>query len=245
MKYLIIIFLITPVLAFSQIDFAKQVKKKDMKDVSFFDEIDENGKITYGFKIGGKLVGANLVADKKTGVNIYSTYNTNNQMDGTTIIQNQQTKDVELYTYRKNIKEGPAFQMSPKAVGWSNVFENDKPTNKQYKVNHSFDYYTAKNTTSFEGFTYQKYKSSVAIGYFAYSKAAYPIVFYYDGGDAYYGQCIQGQRKEFGVYFYSDKTTYIGAWHNGYKSGLGFKVDANGKVLEKGFYDDGKLIIAL
>jgi hypothetical protein len=245
MKFLILFLLITPSLAFSQIDFGNQIKKKDMKDVSFYQGADSQGNTVYGFKIDDKFVGANLIMNKQTGINIFSNYNIKNEIDGTTIVLNQKTGEVELYTYRKNIKEGPAFQMTAKSVGWSNVFSKGEPTSKQYKVNHSFDYYLPRNYSTFEGFTYQKYKTSFAIGYFAYGKAAYPIVYIFDDGSSYYGQCIQGLRKEFGVYFYKDNSTYIGAWDKGSKNGLGFKVDSYGKITEKGFYDDGELVIKL
>ena len=245
MKHFLLIIFISPLLAFSQIDYGNQVKKKDMKDVTFYQTTDNSGNTVYGFKMDGKLVGSNLIVNKQTGINIFSNYNTKNEMDGTTIVLNQKTGEVELFTYRKNVKDGPAFKMSKKRVVWSNVFAKGEPTDKQYKVNHDFDYSLPRNYSTFEGFTSQKYKSSVAVGYFAYSRASYPIVFAFDDGSSYYGQCIQGERKEFGVYFYPDNSTYIGAWDKGDKNGLGFKVDSNGKVTEKGFYDDNKLVISL
>lgn len=245
MKYLFLIFIALPAFAFSQIDFGKQVKKKNMKDVTFFNATDNTGNTVYGFQIDGKLVGPNMVANTTIGVTTYSNYNTNNDMDGTTVVMNNKTGDIEMYTYRKNMKEGPAFQLNATKIGWRTMFEKDKPTDQEYKVNHTFDYNTSSNYTTFDGFSIEKYKTSQAIGYFAYGRAAYPIIFVYNEGGSYYGQCIQGQRKEFGVFFYSDKSKYVGAWHQGYKEGLGFKIDANGKVTEKGFYDAGKLKVAL
>ncbi len=244
-NYLVLLLLILPSLAFSQIDFAKQVKKKDVKNVKFYATTDGEGNNAYGFKIDGKLVGPNMVISNRGEIVTYSNYNKNNDMDGTTIVMNNTSGEIDLYTYRKNEKDGPAFQIASGKVGWIKMFEKGQPSNKEYKVNHAFDYYTPSKSTSFDGFTMEKYKSSYALGYFAYGRASYPIIFVYNEGDSYYGQCIQGQRKEFGVYIYKDKSKYVGAWHQGYKEGLGFKVDAKGEIVEKGFYKGGKLVTSI
>lgn len=230
----------------AQINYGKQIGKKEVKKdlVSFVQSTDENGNVTYGFVMDNQAVGGqmNVTTDGKS---IYQSFNKDHELDGTKIIMNSNSGEIELYTYRKNEKNGPAFKISGGEIAWQKQFEDDEVSGKDYEVNHSFDYYTDKNSESFEGFTIEKYDGSYALGFFAYGRRAYPIIHVWDSGSSYYGQCIQGLRKEFGVYFYDDGSKYIGAWHNNYKEGLGFKVDKGGKVIEKGYYKKGSLSIAL
>ncbi|MCX7548729.1 hypothetical protein OS188_12270 [Xanthomarina sp. F1114] len=231
---------------FAQISYAKQVGKKEVKKelVSFHENTDANGNVTYGFLMDGLAVGGQMLVTTD-GKSIYQTFNKNHELDGTKIIMDRNSGSIELYTYRKNEKNGPAFKIAGGEIAWEKQFKNDKATGKDYKVNHSFDYYADKNSESFDGFTIEKYNGSYALGYFAYGRRAYPIIHIWDEGSSFYGQCIQGLRKEFGVYFYDDGSKYIGAWHNNYKEGLGFMMDKDGKVTEKGYYKKGSLDIAI
>lgn len=245
-KVLLFISLLTVSLSFSQIDYGKQVKKKEVEKglISFVNTTDDKGNISIGFRMDNLPVGAQLNIDA-TGVRTYSTYNKEHVMDGTTIIMNSNTGEVTLYTYRNNLLDGPAFQIANGKVAWTKQFKKGYEDPNGYTVNHSFDYYTDKNKPNFEGFTAEKYKTSTAIGYFAYGTKAFPIIQVWDAGGSYYGQCIQGERKEFGLYFFPNKSIYVGAWHKNDQEGLGFKLDANGTVTEKGYYDNAELKISL
>lgn len=230
----------------AQINYGNQIGKKEIKKslVSFVQNTDNNGNTTYGFTIDGLPVGGQMqtTIDGKT---MYRTFDKNHELDGTEIIMDRNSGDIELYTYRKNQKNGPAFKITNGKIAWQRQYKNDAATGKDYEVNHSADYYIDRNSISFEGFTMEKYNGSYALGFFAYSKRAYPIIHVWDEGDSFYGQCIQGLRKEFGVYFYQNGNKYIGAWHNNQKEGLGFTLDNGGKVLEKGYYKDGRLDIGI
>lgn len=244
-NFILIACTLVSTLGFSQIDFGKQVKKKEVEKglVTFEKSTDDKGTIIYGFKIEGKAVGAQLSIDN-TGVRTYCSFNKDNQMDGTTIIMNSDAGEITLYTYRNNEKDGPAFKMANGKVAWSKQFKKGKDDPKGYVVNHDFDY-EKKQLQTLEGFTIDKNKGSTAIGYFAYGRKAYPMIHVWDEGTSYYGQYIQGERKEFGVYFYENGDKYIGAWHKNAMEGLGFKVTKAGEVIEKGFYKSGKLILNL
>lgn len=243
-KCLFLIVLFTTSFSFSQIDFGKQIKKKDLPNVTFEKTTDAEGNVTFGFKMNGLPVGGQMVLGT-AGITKYMTFNKKHEIDGTMIIMKKNSGEIELYTYRKSQKNGPAFKMNGGNIAWHKQFEDDAATEKEYEVNHTFDYYSNKNTPSFEGFTIEEYKTSIAIGYFAYSKMAYPIIRVWNEGGSYYGQCIQGERKEFGAYFFADGKKYIGAWHKNDQEGLGFMIDKDGKVIEKGFYKDGKLEISI
>jgi hypothetical protein len=229
----------------AQINYGKQIGKKEVKKgkVTFVQNTNNKGDTTYGFTMDGLPVGGQMqtTIDGKT---TYQTFDKNHELDGTKIIMDRNSGGIELYTYRKNQKDGPAFKISNGKISWQRQYKNDVPTGKDYEVNHNFDFYTS-SSSSFEGFTMEKYKSSYALGFFAYSKRAYPIIHVWNSGSSFYGQCIQGLRKEFGVYFYEDGSKYIGAWDANYKEGLGFKLDKGGKVIEKGYYDKGKLKIGI
>jgi hypothetical protein len=244
-KSTLFICLLFTAIGFAQIDYGNQVKKNDVKKglITFEKSTDNNGVVTFGFKMEGKPVGAQMILSP-TGITTYLNCNKDNHIDGTTLIMDKNSGEISLYTYRKSKKDGPAFKMANGKILWNKQFKDDKATGKEYEVNHSFDYYT-RSGSSFEGFTMEKYKESYALGYFAYGKRAYPIIHVWNDGDQFYGQCIQGLRKEFGVYFYADGSKYIGAWDDNYREGLGFKVDKNGAVIEKGFYKGGKLEISI
>ncbi|MVO09300.1 hypothetical protein GOQ30_09035 [Flavobacterium sp. TP390] len=245
-KALLFISLLLVSLSFSQIDYGKQVKKKDVDKglISFVKTTDDKGNVSIGFRMDDLPVGPQLNIDA-AGIKTYSNYNKDHVMDGTTIIMNSSTGEVTLYTYRNNLLDGPAFQIANGKIAWTKQFKKGFEDPNGYTVNHSFDFYTDKNKPNFEGFTIEKYKTSYALGYFAYGSKAFPIIQIWDAGDSFYGQCIQGLRKEFGVYFFANKNIYIGAWHKNNQEGLGFIVDKNLTVIQKGFYDAGTLKISL
>ena len=232
--------------AMAQINYGNQVGKKEVKkgEVTFEQKTDDKGNTTIGFIMDGLPVGGQKVVTID-GQTIYQTYNRKHELDGTKIIMDKNSGSIELYTYRKNQKNGPAFKVSNGKIAWQKQFEDDKPSGKDYKVNHSADYYAGRNSANFEGFTMEKYKDSYALGFFAYGRRAYPIIHTWNSGGSYYGQCIQGLRKEFGVYFYEDGGMYVGAWNNNSKEGLGFKMDKGGKVTEKGYYKKNIINIEL
>ncbi|MGB5981137.1 MAG: hypothetical protein WBG46_03235 [Nonlabens sp.] len=230
--------------AFAQIQYGNQIGKKEVRKglVTFAQNTDDKGNSTYGFTMDGLPVGGQMQLTTD-GKSIYQTYNKDHELDGTQIILDRNSGNIEMYTYRKNEKNGPAFKITNGNVAWHRQYKKDIATDKDYEVNHSADYYSGRISDSFDGFTIDKYKGSYALGFFAYGRRAFPIIHVWDAGDSYYGQCIQGLRKEFGVLFYKDGSKYIGAWHKNYKGGLGFMLDKGGKVIEKGFYKNGSLDI--
>lgn len=245
-KIQILICLLISSYTFSQIDYGKQVKKKDVEKglIAFVNTTDDRGNVTIGFTMNDLQVGSQLFIDAN-GNKTYANYNKDHQMDGTTIIMNTSTGEITLFTYRDNILDGPAFKITNGNVAWTKQYKKGKEDLKGYTVNHSADYYTDKNTPSFEGFTIEKYKGSFALGYFAYGRRAFPMIHIWDEGDSFYGQYIQGVRKEFGVYFYKNGDKYIGAWNNNAIEGLGFTMNKNGEVISKGYYKDGEINIKL
>lgn len=245
-KIILFIALLCTSFSFSQIAFANQVKKKEVEKglVTFEKTTADNGAVIYGFKMNDKPVGGQFVI-QNNGERTYCTYNKDHELDGTTIIMNGDSGEITMYTYRKNEKDGPAFKLANGKVDWTRQFKKGKEDPKGYTVNHTFDYYAKNQSPTFEGFTIEKYKSSYALGYFAYGRKAYPIIHIWDEGDSFYGQCIQGERKEFGVYFYKNGDKYIGAWNKNDMEGLGFKITKGGEVIEKGFYKDNKLEVSL
>jgi hypothetical protein len=76
-------------ITFSQIDYGKQVKKKDVDKglVTFENGTDEKGNVFYRFKMDGNVVGGSLLINT-AGISTYANYNTNHEMDGTTIEMN-------------------------------------------------------------------------------------------------------------------------------------------------------------
>jgi hypothetical protein len=230
----------------AQIDYGNQIGKKEVKKglVTFEEKTDESGNVTYGFLMDGLPVGGQMQITID-GKSMYQTYDKKHQVNGTKIIMDRNSGDIEMYTYRKNEKNGPAFKITNGKIAWQRQYKNDEATDKDYEVNHSADFYTDRNSNSFDGFTIEKYKSSYALGFFAYGRKAYPIIQVWDAGSSYYGQCIQGLRKEFGVYFAKDGSKYIGAWHDNQKEGLGFEIDQGGKVVKKGYFKDGGLDIEI
>lgn len=231
----------------AQQNFGNQVSKKDVKKglITFETFTTSDGSISYGFKMNGLIVGPNMVLHTN-GKTVFVSYNKDHEMDGTLIEMDKLQGTTELYTYRKNQKNGPAFKMANGKPIWTKQFKNDKTDSEGYKVNHNADFYPKNDGKSFDGFTIDKYNNdSYAIGYFAYGRRAFPIIHVWPDGDNYMGQCIQNYRKGFGVFFYNDGSKYAGSWDENYKEGLGFLVDKNGEITEKGYYDNGKLIIAL
>ena len=233
-------------ICFSQQNFGNQAGKKEVKKglVSFETFTADNGDVSYGFRMNGLIVGPNMVLHSD-GRTTYANYNKDHQKDGTLIIMNKQQGTIELYTYRKDKKEGPAFKMANGNIEWKKQFANDKEDPNGYKAN-VVDYGYGQNPNGFNGFNMEKYDNgSYAIGYFLFSKKSFPAIQVWKDGAQYMGQHIQGLRKEFGVYFYEDGSKYIGSWHKNYKEGLGFKIDKNGNITEKGYYEDNVIKTAL
>lgn len=241
-----ILLLLTVTMSFSQQNFGNQAGKKEVKKglITFETFTNSDGAVSHGFRMDGLIVGPNMVmhADGKT---TFVNYNKDHQKDGTLIEMDKEKGTIELYTYRKDKKEGPAFKMANGKVEWQKQFDNDKEDLKGYKAN-VVDYGYGQNPNGFNGFNIEKYDNgSYAVGYFLFSKRSFPAIQVWKSGEQYMGQHIQGLRKEFGVYFYDDGSKYVGSWHKNYKEGLGFKIDKNGNITEKGYYEDNVLKTAL
>ncbi|SMC82891.1 MORN repeat-containing protein [Cellulophaga tyrosinoxydans] len=245
-KTTLILLFLSITVGFSQQNFGNQVGKKEVKKdlITFKKFTNTDGAISYGFRMDGLIVGPNMVlhTDGKT---TFTNYNKDHQKDGTLIEMNKEEGSIELYTYRNDKKEGPAFKMAGGKIAWQKQFNNDKEDIKGYKAD-VVDFGYGQNSNGYNGFNMEKYDNdSYAIGYFLFSKRSFPIIHVWKDGAQYMGQCIQGLRKEFGVYFYADGSKYIGSWHKNNKEGLGFKIDKNGTITEKGYYEDNVLKTAL
>lgn len=240
----ILLFIITT--SFSQQNFGNQAGKKEVKKnlISFETFTDSVGSVSHGFRMDGLIVGPNMVMHTD-GKITFANYNKDHQIDGTQIIMDKEKGTLELYTYRENKKEGPAFKMANGNIEWKKQFKNDIEDLNGYKSN-TVDFGYGQNPNGFNGFNMEKYDNgSYAIGYFLFSKRSFPAIQVWKSGEQYMGQHIQGLRKEFGVYFYNDGSKYVGFWHKNYKEGLGFKIDKNGNITEKGYYEDNVLKTAL
>ena len=62
------------------------------------------------------------------------------------------------------------------------------------------------------------------------------------GGDKYIGGYVDGERDGWGVYLWKNGHKYIGKFRDGYFEGAGIRKNANGKILEEGIWEKGKLI---
>lgn len=100
--------LIFSTICFAQVKKKTQVSKKDVKSglVTFESFTNDKGDVSYGFRIGGLIVGPNMVL-QSDGKTTYVHYNKNNVMDGTLIEMDKQSGTVSLFTYRDGLKDGP------------------------------------------------------------------------------------------------------------------------------------------
>lgn len=223
-----------------------QVNKKDIKKglVSFNSSTDENGAVSFGFTMNGASVGPNMVLHPN-GKTTYVSYNKDHQMDGTMIIMKKQEGTVELYTYRNNKKNGPSFKMVNGKPTSPEQYKNDRIDANGFVVDPPGEYVRVKGD-GLTGFTMEKYdNNSYAIGYFKYGYRYSPMIHVWDNEDVYYGQYLGGSRNGFGVYFHNNGKKYAGDWNENYKEGLGFTVDKEGNLIEKGYYEGGVLKIPL
>ncbi len=166
-------------------------------------------------------------------------------MDGTMIIMKKQEGTTELYTYRKNRKNGPSFKMVNGKLTSLDQYKNDMIDANGFVVKPPGRYVRIKDD-GVTGFTMEKYdNNSYAIGYFKYGYRYSPMIHVWEDVDVYYGQYLGGTRNGFGVYFYEGGEKYAGDWSDNYKEGLGFMLDKDGNVTEKGYYEGGVLKIPL
>lgn len=245
-KTIQIIALLVVTFGYAQQNFSKQVGKKDVKKglISFKSFTNENGDVSYGFRKDSLIVGPNMIlhADGKV---TYQTYNKDNQLDGTVIKMDKEKDIVELYTYRDGKKDGPSFTLTNGKPTKSEQYKDDKIDLKGYVVEPPGKYALIKGDGK-SGFTMDKYDNgSYALGYFKHGYRLFPMIHVWKDGDAYYGQYLYDKRRGFGVYFYNDGKKYIGDWDDNYKEGIGFMVDKNGTIIEKGYYEGGVLKTAM
>lgn len=237
-----LVMLILTTFCFAQQNFGDHVGKKDVKKglISFETFTAENGDVSYGFRMDGLIVGPNMIlhTDGKT---TYVNYNKDHQKDGTLVEMNKQQGTIELYTYRKDQKDGPAFKIANGNIEWKKEFKKDKEDLRGHVVPPPGKYVLVKGDGK-SGFTMEKDDKGYALGYFRYGYRQFPMIHVWNTGNSYYGQYLAGERKGFGVYFYKEGGKYVGMFDEGYFEGLGFTVDKDGNVTEKGYYDDGKLV---
>lgn len=221
-----------------------QAGKKEVKKglVSFETTTADDGAVHYGFKMNGLDVGPHMVL--RTNGTTYSTYNREHHLDGPLIEMGKEQGTIELYTYRKNKKNGPAFKMANGKVAWQKQFKNDTEDINGFQVDAPGQYAQIKGDGT-SGFTMEKYDKAYAIGYFKWGYRYLPMIHVWDDGHSYYGQYLGGGRNGLGVMFYPDGSKYVGVWNDSYREGLGFVMDKDGNVVEKGYYDGGTLKTAL
>jgi hypothetical protein len=230
---------------FSQENFKNQITKKDLKKstVTFESFTNENGDVSFGFRLDSLIVGPNLVISSN-GTKTYQNYNKDHEIDGTVINMYKEKDEIELFTYRKGLKNGPAFTMTGGKPTKKEQYKNDKIDLGGFKVDPPGKYQLIKGD-GFSGFTMEKYENnSYAIGYFKHGYKWMPIIHVWESGESYYGQCMS-VRQGFGIYAYKNGDIYVGMWDDNYREGLGFVIDKNGNITEKGFYEGGVLKTAM
>lgn len=230
---------------FSQENFKNQITKKDLKKstVTFKSFTNENGDVSFGFRLDSLIVGPNLVISSN-GTKTYQNYNKDHEIDGTVINMYKEKDEIELFTYRKGLKNGPAFTMTGGKPTKKEQYKNDKIDLGGFKVDPPGKYQLIKGD-GFSGFTMEKYENnSYAIGYFKHGYKWMPIIHVWESGESYYGQCMS-VRQGFGIYSYKNGDMYVGMWDDNYREGLGFVIDKNGNITEKGFYEGGVLKTAM
>lgn len=244
-----LVFLLIIICGYAQDNQKNQAGKKEVKKglVSFEAYTANNGDVSYGFRINGLIVGPNMVLHTD-GSTTYQNYNKDNKIDGVVINMKKQEGTIDLYTYRESKKNGPAFKMANGKVAWNKQFKDDIEDIRGFVVKDPGQYAQIKGD-GISGFTMEKYdtSNSYALGYFKWGYRYSPMIHVWENSEwnSYYGQYLGGGRNGFGVLFYTDGNKYIGHWDENYKEGLGFVVDKDGNVVEKGYYDNGRLITSL
>ncbi len=221
----------------------KEVKKGLISFKSF---TAGNGDASYGFTMNGLIAGPNMVLHTD-GSTTYQNYNKDSKIDGVVINMKKQEGTIELYTYRESKKNGPAFKMTNGKVTWNKQFKNDTEDIKGFVVKSPGQYAQIKGDGK-SGFTMEKYDNSYAIGFFKWGYRYSPMIHVWDDSKlfkSYYGQYLGGGRNGFGIMFYTNGDKYVGYWDGNYKEGLGFMMDKDGNVTEKGIYKGGRLITPL
>ncbi|WPR72807.1 hypothetical protein SLW70_06680 [Flavobacterium sp. NG2] len=229
----------------AQSNFNKQPGKKEFKKgmVTYESFTDSNGAVSYGFRINGLIVGPNMVLHTN-GKSSFVNYNLSSQMDGTLIEMDKNSGTIDLITYRDGEKDGPSFKITNGKPSSSQQYKNGKIDPKGFNPPPPGKYALQKGDGK-TGLTMEKYDKSYALGYFIHGYRNFPMIHVWNDGDSYYGQYMFGERRGFGVFFYKNGNKYVGYWDENYREGLGFLVDKNGVVIEKGYYDDGKLVTPL
>lgn len=231
----------------AQIDFAKQIKKKDLDQIEFKSITTDNGDVIHGFFMNNLVVGP-YMSHKANGIIEYKSYNKKHQIDGSVITFNQLDATVTLQNFRKGVAEGGAFQFKNGNVTWAKTFE------KGISVEDNLGMYRANKANALDcigdclnGFGVKKNTkiNSVTIGFFAFERTLYPALTTYNDNGQYFGQFIHGIREQFGIYKFSDGNRYIGFWKKGSQEGYGFYIDKEGKIIEKGYYKKGSLAISM
>lgn len=224
-----------------------QPGKKEVKkgEISFKSFTAENGDVSYGFRMDGLIVGPNMVLHTD-GSTTYQNYNKESKIDGVVIQMKKQEGTIELYTYRHSKKNGPAFKIANGKVEWKEQFKDDNRDLNGFVVEPPGKYALIKGD-GISGFSMEKYDESYALGYFKWGYRFSPMIHVWENSEwySYYGQYLGGGRNGFGVLFYTNGDKYIGYWDDNYKEGLGFWLDKDGNITEKGHYKGGELEIAL
>ena len=238
---LFILFTITCSIAFSQV----KLSKKELRELSFKEEIGAKGAHTFGFYLDGKPIGPYLgIKDSEM---VYLDYNKDQKSEGFTLYVNRETGENILATAKKGKKEGPFFSIKAGEVQYAR--EADKKGNVT-----DIDLYYQQNLSNksgcrgncVDGFGLIKYdEGNYAFSYFAYGNKFWTTYHIFPSGNVYRGSTVLDYREGMGVFTYDNGTEYIGHFKKGYLNGLGFVRDKTGKVIEKGIYKGGELITSI
>lgn len=246
-KILLLLLIFSSLFGNAQIDFAKQIKKKDFDEITFKSITNTNGDVIHGFFMNNLAVGPYMLK-RADGTLEYKNYNRKHQIDGSMITFNQLNATVTLQNYRKGAPEGGAFQLKNGNIVWAKTFKNGT------SIEDNLGMYREKKANAancigdcLNGFGIKKNTkiNSITIGFFAFESVKYPALATYSDNGQYFGQFILGIREQFGVYIFPSGRKYIGFWKKGDQEGYGFYLDKEGQVEEKGYYKNGSLAMSM
>jgi hypothetical protein len=224
-----------------------KVSNKDIENLIFSSYNDARGNTQYGFYLNDKPIGPHKTI-LSSGETVYMEYNENENFDGFNLFI-ETAKETATFAYANDGKlHNSTFQL--KGIDLVYAYEYKKPGGKAEDIGGA---YKAKLKTQdaclgncYDGFGLKQYKKdNYAFSFFGYGRKFWTTYHIFPSGDVYRGACILNLREEFGVYTYANGTEYIGQWKKGEKQGLGFVLDKEGRVIEKGIYKDNTLKTAL
>lgn len=220
-----------------------QVSEKDLDNVKFEKNSDQQNGTTYAFSMNDKLIGPSL-SIKSDGSIILTYYNDEGLAEGFQMMENPKTGVRLLAEVKDNQLHGNAFKMTGNQLDWAQTYKNGKAKldkGKLYKAQGSNWANCLGNCADGFGLA-QPTNGNYALGFYLQGMPISPIIYNY-GEDTYMGDMRKGWRHYFGRYqFKNDGSYYIGMWKKGKRDGLGMWFEKDGSIREKGFYKNDKLV---